>query len=76
MTAKEKARELVAKFNTMEAQFIFIDEANDEVCHSGQITHFTSKQCALICVEEILEVVLYHEQISYWREVKSEIEKL
>ena len=38
-----------------------------------------AKQCALICVDEILEIKsVYHsiELDNYWQEVKQEIEKL
>lgn len=67
MTPKEKAKELIDKYN-----FIYIP-------------HYTSihevKQCALICVDEIL----LHEKTAhsvldkssdYWQEVKEEIQKL
>ena len=57
MTAKEKAMELVDKF-----QFMWM-------------LKYDSKQCALICVDEILE---FHDRIDvkYWNEVKQEINKL
>tara|TARA_R110001599_G_scaffold56509_1_gene156245 strand:- start:236 stop:415 length:180 start_codon:yes stop_codon:yes gene_type:complete len=37
-----------------------------------------AKQCALICVDEILEVEsnYYPNEIDYWTEVKQEINKL
>lgn len=78
MTPKEKAKELIKKFNP----FVY--------CHlgSGILTNTESysaiihsaKQCALIAVDEILnndgftqfDVYL----TEYWQEVKQEIEKL
>ena len=68
MTPKEKAQELVQKFNLKPISPIFI--MSDE--------HI--KTCALIAIDEILEI-MYNSEISiqelfYWRDVKHEIEKL
>ena len=67
MTAKEKALELCVKFFKpsvfdYEEKQCLVDEEN-------------AKQCALICVDEILE---FYDRIDvkYWKEVKQEIEKL
>ena len=84
MTAKEKAKELLNKF-------LSIDGADD----CGNSYSYVAKQCALICVDEILKA---NEKISlkdlretmqtndilcqltdnamYWQEVKEEINKL
>jgi hypothetical protein len=71
MTPKEKARKLVDKFYN----------ATDD--HWNQ--WYVAKQCALIAVEEILNIKpnnpfivngYYKAPIQYWREVKQEIEKL
>jgi hypothetical protein len=77
MTPKEKAEELVGKFNYESKHFLMLD----------------AKQCALIAVDEMLEatkqpirdfnsdiykstsVVGYYYN-DFWQEVKSEIEKL
>ena len=40
------------------------------------ITYHQAKQCALIAVDEILNVLFQHHKIDYWKEVKQEIEKL
>ena len=61
MTPKEKAIELVNKF---------LNEQNN----SDEISE--AKQCALICVDEILEIKsVYHsiELDDHWNEVKQEI---
>jgi hypothetical protein len=61
MTAKEKAIRLVEKY------YAFIDFS--EVY---QPSSKSAKNCALICVDEILE---FHDRIDvkYWKEVKQEI---
>ena len=67
MTPKEKANELIEKFqsgyiiNGFSFQFM-----NDEV---------DAKQCALIAVEELIEECRL-EKDWYWEEVKQEIGKL
>jgi hypothetical protein len=66
MTPKEKAKELFEKMKLC----LFSDGDYD------------AKQCALIAVEEILNAIDWHEfevpnkEITYWQEVKNEIEKL
>jgi hypothetical protein len=66
MTPKEKAKELVSKFNFE---------------HTGQtyILHQTvdeSKRCALIAVDELLTLITYQPSIDYYLEVKQEIQEL
>lgn len=74
MTPKEKAGELATKYWVY---FTTEETVNSIFRHS--------KQCALIAVDEIIEVVDhtpladrdYEEHlINYWQEVKQEIEKL
>jgi len=60
MTPKEKAKELV------EAMAFSCRECDYEA---------KAKQCALIAVNEILEINPYKAR-NYWQEVKQEIEKL
>jgi hypothetical protein len=65
MTPKEKAEELVDKFENY--SFMDID---------ARISSFESaKQCALIAVDEIIESCIRKFEW-YWIEVKQEIEKL
>ena len=73
MTPKEKAIELTDSF------YVILD---------GNVTFEQVKQCALIAVEEIIEIEPYKrkfrlfdkarfdDQIQYWQQVKKEIEKL
>lgn len=63
MTPKEKAKELVNKFYIQEIKYY------------ENIT--TAKECALISVDEILNLDNFSiEGRVYWEEVKFEIEKL
>lgn len=86
MKAKDKAKELVEKFEDVK----FNDEYNGE---GGRDTFESfiptdgAKQCALIAVDEIINALpeadssyqdyqQKEESINYWQEVKQEIEKL
>jgi nitrogenase molybdenum-iron protein alpha/beta subunit len=72
MTVKEKAEELALKY-------LRLQEPNYNWFHKG-----LAKECALIAVDEILDanpyecdgIEILHSNISYWEEVKKEIEKL
>ena len=70
MTPKEKAKELVNKFKLSFAGVI----SNDEDWES------LAKQCALIAVNLLMEEAYrqhdYEGFISYWKEVKQEINNL
>ena len=67
MTSKEKALELVSKMCLLD-------------CRDENIT--IAKQCALICVDEMLKEILSTPNVYeldtyyYWKEVKQEINKL
>ena len=65
MTAKEKALELCVKFF----------EPSIFEYEKKQYFEEMAKQCALICVDEMLEECLDIKE-SYWHEVKEEIIKL
>ena len=73
MTPKGKAKQLFKKYS----------KGKDE--HGWSLCEFDScaKKCALIAVDEILEVIIfnkyddkYWEEEEYWQEVKQELEKL
>jgi hypothetical protein len=80
MTAKEKSEELYKMF---QKHAMYWDCYNDEALEEDH-----AKQCAIICVEEILnanpivplEYMLESEALDkareYWQSVKTEIEKL
>jgi hypothetical protein len=71
MTPKEKANELVDKFDNF-------DVLGED--HNG----FTAQQCALVAVDEIIksidfdwmEIQNLESEHRYWEQVKQEIEKL
>ena len=74
MTAKEKAKELVDKYEHHSKPMEY------GINFSGDIDH--AIECALICVDEILEshykvlVGVMPKVYDYWKEVKQEINKL
>lgn len=72
MTVVEKAKELFDRyFLKMENG---IDENGAWICMA--LNKGMAKKCALIAVDEILNVLFQHHEIDYWKEVKSEIKKL
>ena len=72
LNAKEKANELIDKYMNVEVDFPTWSNKNEIRCiHSHK-----AKKCALICVNEILSICTTSYFISYWSNVKSEIEKL
>jgi hypothetical protein len=78
MTPKEKAKELVDKFNVFSKDNTpdFDKYFDQEV--AIRISKYSAKQCALIAIDEILKGsrLFYIEDYDYWQEVKQEIEKL
>ena len=75
MTPKEKAFELAHKFRLLEIR----TSENSYM----MISMADAKQCALIALDEILkaldnpdETYLMNHSITYWQEVKQEIENL
>ena len=75
MTPKEKAIELVDKFNNHTVKELFY-------LKNGKVTEgkTEAKECALIAVDEILDMVKHTPiefiETDYWQEVKQETEKL
>lgn len=71
MTPKEKAIELVDKFQELN---------RSKISDYSRIEYPTAKQCALIAVVEILDELYYTESTKYgtifWNNVRQEIEKL
>jgi hypothetical protein len=70
MTPKEKSQELFDKYWELNTDF------------DGLVKYELAKQCALIAVDEILDVITviydydFEKLNPYWEEVKKEIEKL
>jgi hypothetical protein len=78
MTPKEKAEELVDKF------YQRLPLKKDVITTQGDLSWeydnwYEAKQCALIAVDEILDMVKHTPiediETDYWQEVKQEIEK-
>ena len=69
MTAKEKAEELIDKFHIK----VYDREG------TSAMNEFEAKQCALIAVDEILNLASFYNdtqgEVTYWTEVKQEIKK-
>jgi len=74
MTPKEKAEELVERFGrVIPFQDTYYSEEELYNMHKKE-----AKQCALICVDEILmsQHNVWENTIEYWQDVKQEICKL
>ena len=67
MTPEKRAKKLVDRFMSI--------KPNKPSDYSILYTP-TAKQCALIAVDEMLNVIGYKSDFDYWQEVKQEIEKL
>ena len=79
MTPKEKAKELVDRFS----EYSHTDFNYSRGGYQADTQIQNAKQCALIAVDEILQMVdetmqgwLDADIIAYWKQVKEEIEKL
>jgi hypothetical protein len=73
MTPQEKAKELVEKYRGVAHSDFHNQTGYDEAQREEN-----QKQCALIAVDEILGQFKWRpkDSLSYWEEVKQEIEKL
>jgi hypothetical protein len=74
MTPKEKAEYLIEKYYQKSPELFGTSKAM-----------FYAKQCALICVDEIISIMITFngreienniDKINFWQQVKTEIEKL
>ena len=76
MTPKEKAKELIDKFNNHTVkELVYLK--NGKVIEGKT----EAKECALIAVNEILKIEwdefeMSGDEVMYWQEVKQEIENL
>ena len=77
MTPKEKAKELICKFEILESPCF-----NGNIVELEQIGYNTGKKCALVAVDELIKIhyllTTTHDtspSINYWKEVKQELEK-
>lgn len=72
MTPKEKAKELISKFEP------YVDYQSDDCFNEQEKMLINAKQCVIICVDEIIDIYKskWNIENTYWQEVKQEIEKL
>jgi hypothetical protein len=77
MTPKEKAKELYDKYLDIDG-FGYYRDKDSFMYWSTSVIGKQAKQCALIAVDEIINLVKHIDVDSedYWEEVKQEIEKL
>lgn len=81
MNQKEKAKQLVDKFINEQPVF---DEEDDTDFENNKRSLYFAKKCAIICIEEILQIVFennfeteyYWHKTDYWNSVRTEINKL
>lgn len=82
MTEKEKAKELMQRF-----QSFILDEDLFPNTHLPTLTDSEAKKAAIICVDEIIELnppkkrikilrITHWNNLEYWQKVKAEINKL
>ena len=73
MTPKEKAKELLEKFEDIKTLHFWAEYENNNILLINQ-----AKICALIAVDEILKTIgdKIFSEYEYWQEVKQEIELL
>ena len=73
MTPKEKAQELLEKFEDIKTLHFWAEYENNNILLINQ-----AKICALIAVDEILKTIgdKIFSEYEYWQEVKQEIELL
>ena len=64
MTPKEKSEDLIIKY-------LIVSSKNNY-----NMSYTIAKQCALIAVDEILNIIHTNMEDRYWREVKQELENL
>jgi len=72
MTRKEKAKELIEKFEC------YVDYQGDDCFNEREKMLINAKKCALIAVDEIIQAFNNEcsTSIHYWKEVKKEIQNL
>jgi hypothetical protein len=75
MTPKEKAEELCVKYYKLFNNFPNYQYVIENLNTIQDEKLYTTKQCALIAVDEIIKTNPYKAR-NFWHEVKTEIEKL
>lgn len=75
-TPKQKAEDLYNRYKPLckDVKHVGIIHGNAVVMGDEDLNHYSAKICAIIAVDEILNISCV--EIPYWLEVKYEIEKL
>ena len=81
MKATEKAKELVDRFNNVALLKSAEGLDKENLTLKKASIQLYDKQCAFICVDEMIDMIMhsaYHTKAEedYWEEIKQEIEKL
>lgn len=87
MKPKEKAEELIEKFRPQ--CYCFLGSGMLTNTYNEEVSTINAKQCALICIDQILESIpplitlegfgsalFENDDVNWWKQVKEEIEKL
>jgi hypothetical protein len=77
MTAKQKAEELIDKYTDLTNDC----DCLEYMCICFRIGEYDAKRCALIAVDEILDLSIghfddLHPFVNFWQQVKNEIQLL
>jgi len=81
MTPKEKAKELINKYQILPIDFIYIDRQDRQCIGKGFMTYNSAKEYALIEVDSILKEFFFdssdyaNRRYQYYLEVQAEIKK-
>jgi len=51
----EKTKEIIAKYQTLEIQYLYKDSETDTCIGSGLMTYFSAVKCAILHVAEMLD---------------------
>lgn len=74
MTPKEKAAELIdLMYNTNNCGIKHFP--NKKYCDCSEINLYQAKQCAIVCVNEIIKSKPIDNSLEYWNEVLQELNK-
>lgn len=77
MEAKNKAIELVEKFKKQQVTVSGCNDGGNPCIITSEMYFNSAKQCALICVDEIIKEFDYNSKhdrkFGYWQQVKKEI---
>lgn len=74
LSPKEKADELIKKYESLYLHILHIDCEGDSAISSGSITYFSAIKCSLVAVDEMLGSMGADRGYEFWSSVKKELE--